>query len=229
MLYENNGYVQLDYIPIIAFDLRIEEEVVKRVIDNYELFEKDDARFYSSSILKRLELRQEKSEKAKNSANARWNKQNESESNINEMRTHTESNAIKEKENKSKVNNNIYIKESKEKSFDTHGFETFVKKYNINFDNYSADFYDLDFERLDNAFSESDFLKENFISLSKICREYERIIGGYYKDFTKPKGKAVPKTETDREFLIRKQYSEEYVDSLTAEELKAKAKRLRGD
>lgn len=88
---------------------------------------------------------------------------------------------------------------------------------------------DLGFERLDNAFSESDFLKENFISLSKICREYERIIGGYYKDFTKPKGKSVPKTETDREFLLRKQYSEEYVDSLSAEELKAKAKRLRGD
>lgn len=33
----------------------------------------------------------------------------------------------------------------------------------------------------------------------------------------------------DREFLLRRQYSEEYVDSLTAEELKEKAKRLRGD
>ena len=48
----------------------------------------------------------------------------------------------------------------------------------------------------------------------------------YKKEFSK---KELPKTETDREFLIRKQYSEEYVDSLTSEELKAKAKRLRGD
>lgn len=45
-----------------------------------------------------------------------------------------------------------------------------------------------------------------------------------------PNSKDKPKhIETDREFLLRKQYSEEYVDSLSAEELKAKAKRLRGD
>ena len=38
MLYEKNGYIDLDYIPIIAFDLRTTEETVHRVIDNYELF-----------------------------------------------------------------------------------------------------------------------------------------------------------------------------------------------
>lgn len=98
MLYEKNGYIDLDYIPIIAFDLRTTEETVHRVIDNYELFCKNDTHFFSNSVLKRLEMRNEKSEKAKISANARWN-------NANAMRTHSESNAIKEnkiKENKEK-------------------------------------------------------------------------------------------------------------------------------
>ena len=100
MLYEKNGYIALDYIPIIAFDLRTTEETVHRVIDNYELFCKNDTHFFSNSVLKRLEMRNEKSEKAKSSANARWN-------NANAMRTHSESNAIKE--------NKIKEKESKEK------------------------------------------------------------------------------------------------------------------
>ena len=100
MLYEKNGYIALDYIPIIAFDLRTTEETVHRVIDKYELFCKNDTHFFSNSVLKRLEMRKEKSEKAKISANARWN-------NANAMRTHSESNAIKE--------NKIKEKESKEK------------------------------------------------------------------------------------------------------------------
>ena len=103
MLYEKNGYIALDYIPIIAFDLRTTEETVHRVIDNYELFCKNDTHFFSNSVLKRLEMRNEKSEKAKSSANARWN-------NANAMRTHSESNAIKENKIKEKENKEKKIK-----------------------------------------------------------------------------------------------------------------------
>ena len=103
MLYEKNGYIDLDYIPIIAFDLRTTEETVHRVIDNYELFCKNDTHFFSNSVLKRLEMRNEKSEKAKSSANARWN-------NANAMRTHSESNAIKENKIKEKENKEKKIK-----------------------------------------------------------------------------------------------------------------------
>ena len=102
MLYEKNGYIDLEYIPIIAFDLRTTEETVHRVIDKYELFCKNDTHFFSNSVLKRLEMRNEKSEKAKSSANARWN-------NANAMRTHSESNAIKE--NKIKEKEIIYKEE----------------------------------------------------------------------------------------------------------------------
>lgn len=103
MLYEKNGYIALDYIPIIAFDLRTTEETVHRVIDNYELFCKNDTHFFSNSVLKRLEIRNEKSEKAKSSANARWN-------NANALRTHSESNAIKENKIKEKENKENKIK-----------------------------------------------------------------------------------------------------------------------
>jgi hypothetical protein len=65
-------------------------------------------------------------------------------------------------------------------------FERFVEKYSINCDNYSAVIGEMDFNLLDKAFSESKWLQENFIHLSKICRKYNEIVGGYYKDFSTP-------------------------------------------
>lgn len=213
MLYEKNGYIALDYIPIIAFDLRTTEETVYRVIDKYELFCKNDTHFFSKSVLKRLEMRNEKSEKAKKSANARWN-------NANAMRTYTESNAIKEKE--SKVNK---IKEKEKESIEKEPtpFEHFVEKWHINCDNYNGNFAEMDFDLLDKAFSESRWLQENFISLSKICRKYREIVGGAFKDFTKPK-EAV-KVLSDIDFLIAKGFSKEWVMELTEEERREKRKK----
>ena len=103
MLYEKKGNIAIDYITISAVDLRTTEETVHRVIDKYELFCKNDTHFFSNSVLKRLEIRNEKSEKAKISANARWN-------NANAMRTHSESNAIKENKIKEKENKEKKIK-----------------------------------------------------------------------------------------------------------------------
>lgn len=214
MLYEKNGYIDFEYIPIIAFDLRTTEEQVNNVINKYDLFCKNETHFFSSSLLKRLDMRNEKSEKAKNSANARWG-------NANAMRTHSESNAIKEnkiKEKEIKVN---IQKECIEK--DTTPFDNFISKYSINVDNYSGKITEMDFDLLDKAFSESNWLCENYISLSRICKDYEKIVGGYYKDFTKPKEEK--QEMTDAEFLILKGYSEEYVMSLSEEERQAKRRK----
>ena len=52
-------------------------------------------------------------------------------------------------------------------------------------------------------------------------KDYKKIVGGYYKDFTKPKEPEI----TDAEFLIAKGYSKEYVDSLTDEERREKRKK----
>ena len=190
MLYEKGGRVELEYIPIIAFDLRTEEDFVRRIINDYELFERDDIFFYSPSILKRLQIRQDKSEKAKSSANARWNK---SDCNADEIQTQCERNANAEqtdsdciaKEKKIKVNNiiNNNIKEKSVEKKDTTPFDDFVKTYGINVDNYSVMITQMDFTALSKVYKESVWLQKNIISLSRICKEYQKIIGGYYKDY----------------------------------------------
>lgn len=101
MLYEKGGYIELDYIPIIAFDLRISEETILDVISKYDLFEKDEKHFYSAGVLNRLNLRAEKSEKARKSIEARWKKAKaNNDSNTNEIRPYNDSNTIKEKKRK---------------------------------------------------------------------------------------------------------------------------------
>lgn len=113
MLYEKGGYIELDYIPIIAFDLRTTEEVVHNVIEKYGLFTSNDTHFYSNGVLNRLNLRAEKSEKARKSIEARWKKAKENNGeNTDEIRTYKESITIKEK--KSKENKNREKNKEKE-------------------------------------------------------------------------------------------------------------------
>lgn len=119
------------------------------------------------------------------------------------------------------------VKLSKEKECiekDTTPFDTFISKYSINVDNYSARITEMDFDLLDKAFSESNWLQENYISLSRICKDYEKIVSGYYKDFVKPKEEK-PDQLTDAEFLIKKGFSKEWVMALSEEERAEKRKK----
>ncbi len=94
MLYENNGYLNLDDIPTIAYDLRTKVEKVNNVIYKFDLFCTNEKQFFSNSIIKRLNIRNEKSEKARKSAEARWENIKENyNKNANVMRTHNERNA----------------------------------------------------------------------------------------------------------------------------------------
>lgn len=125
MLYENDGYINLEDIPTIAFDLRTSVLKINNLINKYNLFCKNDFQFFSNSVLERMNARNEKSEKAKKSAEERWKKEENAnamrtqcERNTNAMRVKSECNAIKEKEskeNKSKLKENKYI-ESKQVS-----------------------------------------------------------------------------------------------------------------
>lgn len=101
MLYEESGYLSETTIPAIAYDLRVTKETVDSLIDDFGLFVRDNGVFYSESILERLNVRNEKTEKAKKSAAARWEK---SDSDANAMRTQCERNAIKEKKRKENKN-----------------------------------------------------------------------------------------------------------------------------
>ena len=71
----------------------------------------------------------------------------------------------------------------------TTPFDAFIKKYNINCDNYSTQLGEMDFALLDKAFAGSKWLQENFTCLSKICKKYNEIISGAFKDYSKPKKK----------------------------------------
>lgn len=129
MLYEKGGYIELDYVPIIAFDLRTTEEVVNNVISGFELFDKNETHFFSNSVLERLNLRAEKSEKARKSIEARWNKvRKNNESNTDEIRTYNDSNTIKgkkrkEKESESKVDEKESVKKNTASRFTPPTFD----------------------------------------------------------------------------------------------------------
>ncbi len=105
MLYQNANALRTNY-KRIAFELRSDEKTIESIINDFNLFEVEDEFFYSVSVKRRLEERDQKSKKARDNALSRWKK---SDSNANAMQTHSESNAIKERKVKE-----IKEKESKE-------------------------------------------------------------------------------------------------------------------
>jgi hypothetical protein len=92
-LYNNANALPLDY-DSIAFDLRTDNiAMIEAIINDFELFENDGKVFWSNSVQRRLDEREDKSVKARESANKRWE-------NANAMRTQSKGNAIKEKKGK---------------------------------------------------------------------------------------------------------------------------------
>ena len=111
MLYEQNGSIPLSNIEGIAFELHLDCERIKNVLQKYDLFKFKDEIFYSESVMRRLKVRNKKSLGARTSALKRWypNKYNDA----NAMRTQSESNAIKERKGKErKEEKNTYIEDS---------------------------------------------------------------------------------------------------------------------
>ncbi len=88
MLYEEAGYLPIEY-DRITFELRTEYDLVKSVINDFELFQFDEEKFWSETAISRLKLRMDKSEKARNSVLLRWEKY---ERNTNVIRTNNERN-----------------------------------------------------------------------------------------------------------------------------------------
>jgi hypothetical protein len=96
-LYQNANALRID-CDGIAYDLRADCEMVRSVLFDFELFVHDGGKFGSHSVQRRLDQRNEKSKKARESASYRWN-------NANALQTKSDRNAIKEsKVKESKVN-----------------------------------------------------------------------------------------------------------------------------
>jgi hypothetical protein len=89
-LYNNANALQLDYDGI-AYDLRTDCDIIKSIINDFDLFVIEGSYFGSTSVERRLDERNDKSAKASRSAFARWNRAKED---ANAMRTQCDGNAI---------------------------------------------------------------------------------------------------------------------------------------
>lgn len=103
MLREENDYhlkINKYIYDALALQLQCDastaEKFILDCINKYELFKSDGEKIWSDSLLKRMNVMNEKSAKARKAAYSRWNKEN----NADAMQTHSESNAIKLNENK---------------------------------------------------------------------------------------------------------------------------------
>ena len=98
---EENKLCVEDY-DSLAFGLQCDPKILKQVIEDFDLFVVEDGCFYSRRLNNHIEEINNKSNKAKESINKRWN-------NTNVIRTYNDRNTSKV--NKSKVNKSKSIEE----------------------------------------------------------------------------------------------------------------------
>lgn len=91
----------------------------------------------------------------------------------------------KEKDKEIDIDKEKRVVERKE-SDDTTTLKDFLTEFDISMDNYSERINEMNYDALSKAYRASKWLQTNITSLSRICKEYERIVGGYYKDYTNP-------------------------------------------
>lgn len=133
MMYEQAGFLHLSQCDCYAFALRTDSDKVKRVIEEFDLFENDKVNFWNESVLKRLKIRTEKSSRAKGSAENRWKNATLCDRNANafqlEMRSQCDGNAIKESIVKESIVKESIGKESKENKIkDKHQEDAVIEK-----------------------------------------------------------------------------------------------------
>lgn len=126
MLFEEGGKLLISEIESYAFALRSDNDCITKLINDFDLFVKDEVFFWSNSVNRRILEREEKSEKARYSANERWRIANALKNDANALREESDSNAIKEKKGKeNKPKDNIYS----DFSFFNNGFEEVWKTF----------------------------------------------------------------------------------------------------
>lgn len=71
-LHENS--LNVDELDMLADELRIDSKILERILTYYDLFKIIDGKYISERVLRNLKLQEEKSEKARQSANKRHNR-----------------------------------------------------------------------------------------------------------------------------------------------------------
>lgn len=116
----------------IAFALQTDQKKIESLVNDFDLFARDQEFFWSESLLKRMELKEEKSEKMRNAANKRWNKDSDAKA----MHKHSKSNAEAMQLKESKVKESKVNVESHNQIFrqlwkSTIWLEGIAMKYNV--------------------------------------------------------------------------------------------------
>jgi hypothetical protein len=109
MLNECNGKVLRSEYERIAFELRVDIDLVKSLIGS-DLFTSDESYFWSESVLRRLSEREEKRAKTIESVTKRWDEYRKKNTNV--LRPEYESNTIKDKDKDKDKEESIIIGET---------------------------------------------------------------------------------------------------------------------
>lgn len=133
-LYNNANALPLEY-DVIAFDLRTDEDTIKTLINDFDLFVIKDGFFGSDSVQRRLDERNLKSTKARQSALNRWKKPKED---ANALPTQSDSNAIKENKLNENINEDIEVDILEEDDKDS---KLLLKKVNPSSDLANNEYY----------------------------------------------------------------------------------------
>ena len=110
MLRDSSTYELECDLDLIAFELRCDKDKIKSIIFDFNLFIISGSNFFSHSLKRRMDLKEAKSEQARDAARTRWAKQKKSNSNADALQKQSNSNAIKEKQEKKE--NEIHTKSS---------------------------------------------------------------------------------------------------------------------
>lgn len=71
-LAQADGFLPLNTIPILAMQMQVEENIVRSIIYDFELFVPRETTFHSERLLNHLSIRKNLSEKGKEGAVKRW-------------------------------------------------------------------------------------------------------------------------------------------------------------
>lgn len=93
MMYEQGGMLPINSIEAIAYDLRVSQELVESIIQDFDLFVENEEHFTSNSVQRRIVKKEEITAMKRKAADARWGKQKQCTSNADAMQVHTRNDA----------------------------------------------------------------------------------------------------------------------------------------
>jgi len=113
MLYEESGYLHHTEYGRIAYELQTNEDLVRSVVNDFDLFDRNEDNFWSDSVINRLKIRKDKSDQAKEAVRIRWERERlKKQKNTVVLQAHIGSNTTKDKKGYDKIGfNNSLVKQ----------------------------------------------------------------------------------------------------------------------